>query len=410
MTDLYLISFLVSSILFALVVAYSVHQSRTKGRADGASDEVFSGDDDKKASSSKSKTKQDAPTLARKSVDSIDYDIGDIKHPRTLDQTADTANVSAATTDQGQAMQDDKVAGSSSSLESQKDVIVEGPPKFDEASSQVITELVARVKNPEPIEQQALLSLFRTHDLKFHRKVHIYGLNQLTDIWQDIEFELPSARFVELGVAIQLADREGGMTQKELHDFQQMALDFANTFDAPFEFSMDLDEALEQAQLLDQIGRRYDSMAVLNVVSKNKTGFRMADIESCARDLMMSSDKNGIFLKTSGYKNNVTVLYRLACTDGSGQFGITAGSSTTVHDLVLYMNVPATQEPETVFQEMVQDANSLATWLEGRVVDRNARVMSQRSYSVLMQQIADIAFSMRQDGLVPGDAVSKKLF
>lgn len=189
-----------------------------------------------------------------------------------------------------------------------------------------------------------------------------------------------------------------------------MALDFANTFDAPFEFSMDLDEALEQAQLLDQIGRRYDSMAVLNVVSKNKAGFRMADIESCARDLMMSSDKNGIFLKTSGYKDNVTVLFRLACTDGSGQFGITSGSSATVHDLVLYMNVPATQEPETVFQEMVQDANSLATWLEGRVVDRNARVMSQRSYSVLMQQISDIAFSMRQDGLTPGDVVSKKLF
>jgi hypothetical protein len=283
-------------------------------------------------------------------------------------------------------------------------------PKIDKDSSSVVTELVARIKNPEPIEQQGLLSLFRKHDFKFHRKVHIYGLNQLTDMWRDIEFELPSARFTELGVSIQLADREGAMSQKELHDFQQMVLEFTNSYDAPFEFSMDIDEALKQALALDQIGRRYDSMAVLNVVPKSKAGFRMADIESCARDLMMSTDKNGIFMKTLGTKNNISVLFRLACTDGSGQFGISSGTATPVHDLVVYMSVPSTKDPEMVFQEMVKDANSLATWLEGKVVDRNGRVMTQRSYSMLMQQVSDIAFSMQQDGFTPGDAVAKKIF
>lgn len=283
-------------------------------------------------------------------------------------------------------------------------------PKIDKESASVVTELVARIKNPDPIEQQGLLSLFRKHDFKFHRKVHIYGLNQLTDMWRDIEFELPSARFTELGVSIQLADREGAMSQRELHDFQQMVLEFTNAYDAPFEFSMQIDEALKQALALDQIGRRYDSMAVLNVVPKAKAGFRMADIESCARDLMMSTDKNGIFMKTLGSKNNISVLFRLACTDGSGQFGISSGTTAPVHDLVVYMNVPATKDPEMVFQEMVKDANSLATWLEGKVVDRNGRIMTQRSYSMLMQQVSDIAFSMQQDGFIPGDAVAKKLF
>jgi len=291
-----------------------------------------------------------------------------------------------------------------------RDAPINGSPKLDKQSSTMLTELVARVKNPDPIEQQELLSLFRNHDFKFHRKVHIYGLNQLTDLWRDIEFELPSARFVELGVSIQLADREGAMSQKELHDFQQMALEFSNSFNAPFEFSMDIDEALKQAQLLDQIGRRYDSMAVLNVVPRSKAGFRMADIESCARDLMMSTDKNGIFMKTIGQKHDVSVLYRLACTDGSGHFGLSSGAMAPIHDLVVYMNVPATQDPELVFQQMVKDANSLATWLEGKVVDRAGRAMTQRSYSVLMQQISDIAFSMQQDGLAPGDDISKKLF
>lgn len=280
------------------------------------------------------------------------------------------------------------------------------------AGSGLITDLVARVQNTEPIEQHDLLMLFREYDFKFDRKVHIYGLNQMTDIWCDIEYELPSARFVELGVSIQLADTRGAMTEKESHDFQQMALELTNRFNATFEFSMDLDAAVEQAQLLDRIGRRFDSMAVLNVVPKSKTGFRVADVESCARDLMMSTDKNGIFMKTQGHKDALEVLYRLACTDGEGQFGIAGAgaNSAPVHDLVIYMNVPATNQPDVVFQEMIQDANSLATWLDGRVVDRNGRAVSQRSYTALMNQIIDISDGMHAEGLMPGDVVSRKLF
>lgn len=287
------------------------------------------------------------------------------------------------------------------------------PRKVFSENDSVVTDLVARVLNPNPIEQSDLLSLFREHDYKFSRKVHIYGLNELTDMWRDIEFELPSARFLELGISIQLCDREGAMSEKEGHDFQQMVLQFCERYDAPFEFSIELDAALEQAQALDQVGRRYDSMAVLNVVPKSKSGFRMADIQSCARDLMMSTDKNGIFMKTEGQKNNITVLYRLACTDDDGHFGIRAvgqAAATPVFDLVVYMNVPATKDPEMVFQQMVKDANDLATWLDGKVVDRTGKAMTQRTYSTLMQQISDIAYSMQQDGLAPGDAVAKKLF
>ena len=287
------------------------------------------------------------------------------------------------------------------------------PPQFDTNAS-LVTKLVARVQNPEPIEQHDLLTLFREYDFKFQRKVHIYGLNQMTDEWCDIEYELSSARFVELGVSIQLADPRGSMTEKESHDFQQMALELTNRFNATFEFSRGIDAAAEQAKRLDEIGRRFDSMAVLNVVPKSKTGFRIADIESCARDLMMSTDKNGIFMKTQGDKHDLEVLYRLACTDDSGQFGIVGGGAAAngaaVHDLVIYMNVPATNAPDLVFQEMIKDANSLATWLDGRVVDRNGRAVSQRSYTALMGQISDIVDGMRTEGLQPGDAVSRKLF
>ena len=419
MSELYLIFFSVGLVLFAAIVGFSVYQQGRQVKKPGA---VYS----KKTAKKTKKVFKETP---RKEVE-LSFDDEEVEdseaHLQSYDLKPDVVDERLADTptvgDAQSPLESDGIEGSSAEVTGSKidaepkvsatvhQAEMAPRPKLDKDSSSIVTELVARVKNSEPLEQQNLLSIFRTHDFNFHRKVHIYGLNQLTDMWRDIEFELPSARFVELGISIQLADRDGAMSQKELHDFQQMVLEFTDTFDAPFEFSMDIDDALKQALALDQIGRRYDSMAVLNVIPKSKAGFRLADIESCARDLMMSTDKNGIFMKTSGQRNNITVHFRLACTDDSGQFGISNGAAVPVHDLVLYMNVPATKDPEKVFQDMVKDANSLATWLGGMVVDRNGRRMSQRAYSTLMQQVSDITFSMQQDGFTPGDAVSKKIF
>ncbi|RBP50982.1 cell division protein ZipA C-terminal FtsZ-binding domain-containing protein [Arenicella xantha] len=423
MADLYLIFFAVGLILFAAIVAFSYLQKRSREvEADADFNDPLSVESVSTSTDSDERGDSAIADVGHSEADEADALVGNqaaaasakrepsIIKPSSPQQArpepmqGSEPSLSDSVVDSGQALE--TVTSSNAGMGSSKPLAGRGNAK----NSSPITELVARIKNSQPIEQKGLLVLFRKHDFKFHRNVHIYGLNELTEMWRDIEFELPSARFTELGVAIQLADRDGAMSKKELHDFQQMVLEFTNTYDAPFEFSMDIDEALKQAEALDQLGRRYDSMAVLNVVPRSKTGFRMADIESCARDLMMATDKNGIFLKTRGHKSQQTVLYRLACTDGSGHFGVSGGASMPVHDLVVYMNVPATEDPEVVFQDMVKDANSLATWLDGKVVDRAGRVMTQRSYSTLMQQVSDIAFSMQQDGLMPGDAISKKLF
>lgn len=460
MADLYLIFFVFGVLLFGAVVAYSYFQNSRKSKSvkDLSSQQSSGGE---LATSSSNADAKSPPTI------DLEEDVGDPSsiasvgdgeqdlQPQYLDSqvedepTATDAQVIKPSAKAG-ALSRAKAAISSATISKVKakkrpqnpegfsdDLSRDDGPKSkiepslnqadDEPASDgdhalittagddptVIVDLVAKVMNPSPIEQNELLALFREHDFKFHRKVHIYGLNELTDMWRDIEFELPSARFLELGISIQLCDREGPMNEKESHDFQQMVLQFCERYDAPFEFSMKIEDALRQAQTLDQIGRRYDCMAVLNVVPKAKSGFRMADIQSCARDLMMSSDKNGIFMKTEGQKNNITILYRLACTDGEGHFGVQLTGqkvSTPVHDLVVYMNVPATRDPETVFQQMVKDANDLATWLDGKVVDRSGKTMTQRTYTTLMQQISGIAYSMQQDGLAPGDAVAKKLF
>ena len=441
MTSLYALFFLVALILFAAIAGISWWQQKSRvkklairdrgGLSD--SDDPLLTDNNASSSAYEVAVNDKVSTPRSKSIPTLDS-YSEPEVPAQAKQSdgkakAFGAGVKAGVKASGIAVKK-AIAGDAENESQRLDSTADKPPQLDTANvvrgpsskssaqfdinGNLITELVARVKNPEPIEQHDLLTLFREYDFKFQRKVHIFGLNQMTDDWCDIEYEQPSARFVELGLSIELADPRGAMTKKESHDFQQMTLELTNRFNANFEFSMGIDAAEEQAQFLDEIGRRFDSMAVLNVVPKTKTGFRIADIESCARDLMMSTDKNGIFMKTQGHKDDIDVLYRLACTDGTGQFGIVGGgaaaSGSPVHDLVIYMNVPATSDPDLVFQEMIKDANSLATWLEGRVVDKNGRAVSQRSYTALMKQIAGIAEGMREQGLSPGDAVSRKLF
>jgi len=355
-SELYLIFFAVGLLVFGAIVAYSIYQKRRLAPQEKKAyvDPLFAElEETKNKAASAKEAKQVGSTLgmsgeiAKRASDANlqsgaqeSVDVGEkarqapvlsqnvkqqtIEEPNVVEQgvisqSTNDENLNSLSEAQKSALKpnkeaptlrnDQSEANSDPALEKKTATVHKAElapdPKQDQYSSSIVTELVARIKNPEPIEQQGLLSLFRKHDFNFHRKVHIYGLNELTDMWRDIEFELSSARFTELGVSIQLADREGAMSQKELHDFQQMVLEFTNVYDAPFEFSMGIDDALKQALALDQIGRRYDSMAVLNVVPKSKAGFRMADIESCARDLMMSTDKNGIFMKTLGSKNNI---------------------------------------------------------------------------------------------------------
>ena len=271
-------------------------------------------------------------------------------------------------------------------------------------------EYVAKYDNAKPIERDALLAIYRRHDYMFARKIHIFGLNELTDLWCDIERELASSRFTDFGVSIQLADREGALSKKEMNYFSKMVLDFSDTLDVPFQFSMDIEAALEKAVALDEVGRRYDAMAVLNIVPKGRTGFRMADIDSCSKDLHMYSESNGVFIKSKGHKQAPKILYRMASMDSSGRFGGDVNMQSRVHDLVVYMNVPATEEPLQVFDEMVEDAMNMATWLDGKLVDRKGKVLTEKALNLLKKQIADIIEGMHEEGLEPGDELSVKLF
>ncbi len=268
-------------------------------------------------------------------------------------------------------------------------------------------EFVARVPGKNVIKRDTALGLYRQYDFDLNKPHRIFGLRHPDKKWCDLENEPDSASFTDFGMTLQLSDRDGPVTESDLNQFSQLVLRFAEIFGRRFKFSSTFEEALEQGKALDAFCKKYDSLAILNVVARD-VGFRGRDIEQHALDLGMSLNRRRYYDKLDPAKPHNGVLYSLANLSGNGQFDDTDRLLT--NGLTLFMSIPRTRNPAHVFAEMVDDAKALCERLGGKLVDQNQRGMTQKGLKHISQQIREISAEMERQGMVPGSELSKRLF
>jgi len=298
------------------------------------------------------------------------------------------------TTQQAKSLDDTKVE------ESQEPV--DGAEKKPGVGQMLFSELVAKIPGEKPLKRDDILKVFRKYDYLLARKMQVFGVNSLTNAWADVELESETTNFLDIGVSVQLADKTGALTRKELNTMSQMVLEFAEVFDRRFNFSMDLDDAIEHGRTLDNLARKHCAMVVLNIVPKRKSGFRSSDFESCSRDLKMIQSEKGVFTRYRIKGNHNVAEYNVAVADDKGKFRpITKQKPFHIHDIVVYLNVPRVAEPMEVFDTMLEESRKLATWLDGKLVDKQRRNLTTRMARKFKEQI---------HGLKPGDSISQKLF
>jgi FtsZ-interacting cell division protein ZipA len=96
-------------------------------------------------------------------------------------------------------------------------------------------------------------------------------------------------------------------------------------------------------------------------------------------------------------------------TDSSGNISQYSDDGS-IHDIVLYMNVPATVNPEETFKMMLNDASQLQAWLEAKMVDHKGHTMTDKTLDAIHGQVSSISQSMLEEGLRPGNSLTNKLF
>lgn len=284
---------------------------------------------------------------------------------------------------------------------------IDGVPEMHDAAGEegLQIEYVARIPGDNVIKRDSALGIYRQNEFDLSKPHRIFGLSHPTRMWCDLEKQPESARFTDFGLTLQLADRDGPADESELNQFSQIVLKLAEVFGRRFQFSCGLDEALEQARYLDKLIRKYDALAILNIVARNDP-FRIADIDAAAGELGMVRNPKHVYVK---YDDDRPV-YRLADRSQTGEEGGDDDPDRVTRGITLFMDIPRTRDPARIFNDMVADAKVLCKRLDGKLVDDNHRGMTQKGLKRIGQEIRSMAAEMEKDGIPPGRDYAMKLF
>ena len=270
-------------------------------------------------------------------------------------------------------------------------------------------ELVARIPGDNAINRDTVLGIYRQFEFDIKKQHKIFGLLHPDKKWCNLERQPESAQFTDIGIAVQLADRSGAISETELNHFSQMVLRFAEVFGRRFKFSISLNDALEYARKLDEFCKNYDAVAILNVIGRNGD-FKVSDIHRCARDMGLLLNQRSIYEKRRPNVQGGELYYSLASLQQNGELPVSGSSGFTTQGITLFMNIPRAENPSQVFSVMVNDAKEICQRLDGKLVDHNLRGMTQKGLKRIGQQIRQIAQEMGRKGVQPGSEKTLRLF
>jgi len=284
---------------------------------------------------------------------------------------------------------------------------IDGVPEMQEHPGEegIQIEYVARIPGKNVIKRDSALGIYRQHEFDMSKPHRIFGLSHPTRMWCDLEKQPESARFTDFGLTLQLADRQGAIDEGELNQFSQVVLKLAEVFGRRFQFSCGMDEALNQAEFLDKLIKKYDALAILNIVARNES-FRLEDLDEAARALGMVPNARKVYVK---YQND-RPIYRMADKEKTSGDSRESGAAELTRGITLFMDIPRTLDPARVFNDMVDDAKELCKRLDGKLVDDNHRGMTQKGLKRIAQEIRTMAAEMERDGIAPGRECALKLF
>lgn len=271
-------------------------------------------------------------------------------------------------------------------------------------------DFAARIPGKNVIKRDTALGLYRQYEYKMQKRHRVFGCSYPSKLWVDLEDQPKSARFTHFGMTLQLADRNGAVTESELNQFSQMVLRFAEVFGRRFSFSMSFEDALEQGKTIDELCKKYDALAILNILARHGRRFSGADIDRHARELGMDLNQRNFYQKRRVSGVGSPMLYGLANLFGNGEFEPDNMDEFRTDGLTMFMNIPATSKPAEAFRDMVVGAKTLCERLEGKLVDQNRKAMTDQGLEKISQQIHKLELEMESEHIPPGGDLAIRLF
>jgi hypothetical protein len=262
-----------------------------------------------------------------------------------------------------------------------------------------LIDCVASLRLPEPITGQEILS----HLSDWPKNTQFTWLHEglSTDaVWQSIT---PEKSFIELQLAIQLANRSGPIGMVDLSDFVSKVQLLSNELDAELDLASH-NEIIESAKSLDDFAARCDIQLGITVVPKDGL-WNLMTIQNVA-------NKAGFLLSRDGreYQRVAadTTIYKLIADQAN--FLRDDSSQSNVQHVTLLLSLPHVSYEITPFELMLDDAKLLAEALNGHLVDDAGRPLVEEAITAIKGQLEEIYQAMTVQGIPAGSAAASRLY
>jgi hypothetical protein len=262
-----------------------------------------------------------------------------------------------------------------------------------------LIDCVATLRLPEPITGQEILS----HLSDWPKNTQFTCLHEglSTDaVWQSIT---PEKSFIELQLAVQLANRSGPIGMVDLSDFVSKVQLLSNELDAELDLASHND-IIVSAKSLDDFAARCDIQLGITVVPKDGL-WNLMTIQNVA-------NKAGFLLSRDGreYQRVATntTIYKLIADQAN--FLRDDSSQSNVQHVTLLLNLPHVSCEIEPFQLMLDDAKLLAEALNGHLVDDAGRPLVEEAITAIKGQLEEIYQAMVVQGIPAGSAAASRLY
>ncbi len=232
--------------------------------------------------------------------------------------------------------------------------------------------------------------------------VLLHGLTA-DDKWLEIATAPTTASYKQIACSMQLADRGGPVAKSVLNKFQFAVEDTGLNLNTHVEWQGNGDP-LQRAIELDQFCIEVDQMVSVHIAG-GETPIHGTKFKGLA-------EASGMLLKEDGkfhFYNNETPLYAVIDTNNV-PFTSESLRNNVLKSITFQLEIPKVNNCEQVFNQMILNAQKIASSLNGHLVDDNQKLLGDLQIEKIRQQLRVIHATMVARGVMPGSPSSMRLF
>ena len=268
----------------------------------------------------------------------------------------------------------------------------------------------AKITGARDVGRETVLAIYREGAMDLTKPHSIHGLKEPERVWCNLEDEAEDSRFADLVVTVQLADRAGAISEREMNRFSALVSKLSEGTGREFRFMTTVDNAFAQADAIAEFIDYFDSIFVVNITPQGANRFQGTAIDRTAPRMGLERDTNRYYSRFKSVGKGRVTLYSLADLSETGRFDFDNMNFFSARGLIFFTKPAVNRSPGAVFAEMVDTAKAFASRIQGVVNSPNHDDLSQDDVETIRASIEQVAAEMERLGIPAGGDQATRLF